>query len=195
MTEFRPPGVGDVPRVAQWLQDTAAHLVVKAPGLLKATSLPPDAAGVEVHVSGGGHSDPTGTAAAGAVDFERESKLTIEQNALREYMGMAVQVCDGLMATVQRLSELLGPPKPEAAADDNCRQGCGRPKDKGRQGNCERCYRFLYEQWVKDGKRGPRPFDVPASQVQQWRDDDAKGKPGRRPAPGHVDNPEPPEAA
>lgn len=194
MTEFRPPAIGDVPRVAQWLSDTAAHLAVYAPGLLRATSLPPDAAAVEVHVSGGGHSDPTGTAAAGAVDFERESKLTIEQNTLRDYMGVAVEVCDGLMGTIQRLNGLLGPPKPEAAADENCRQGCGRPKGKGRQGNCERCYHWLYEQWTRDGKTGPRPFEVPASKVQQWRDDDAKGKSGRRPAPGHVDHDDP-EAA
>lgn len=191
MNEFRVPGVGDVPKVAQWLIDTGMHLAVSGPALLKATSLPPDTGGVEVHVSGGGHSDPTGTEACGAVDFERESKLTIEQNTLRAYMADAVQVCDALMATVNRLSVMLGPPKPVVDDDLLCEEGCGRLKAKGRGPNCERCYRWKYEH--KDAS-GVRPLRVPTALIRKWRDEDAKGKPGRQPAPGHVSHPDP-EAA
>jgi hypothetical protein len=195
MSEYRPPKDSEVVRVAQWLSDVGAHLAVVAPRLLAAREVAPDARPIEVHVSGGGRPDPTGSAAVSAADFATNSQLVIMQNTLRGYMADAVEVCDSLMRTMTRLGQLTGPVAAALAGDpdETCRQGCGRPKASGRGGECERCYRWRYEAGRRDPS-GVRPLTIPLSLIQRWRDEDAKGKPSRRPAPGHVDHPDP-EAA
>jgi hypothetical protein len=192
---YRPPKDSEVARVAEWLRDVGAHLAVVAPGLLAAREMAPDMVPAEVHVSGGGRSDPTGSAAVSAADFASGSQLTVTQNTLREYMADAVEVCDSLMRTMTRLGQMTAAAKVSVAGDPDelCRQGCGRAKAKGRGGECERCYHWRYEQGRRDPS-GVRPLTIPSPLIQRWRDEDAQGKPARRPAPGHVDHDDP-EAA
>jgi hypothetical protein len=158
----------NVPRIAESWRAAASWLEAYGPDLLSMTHVPagePAAAGGPGRRGKGTVSDPTGSRAVAVAD--RSTGFSVDRMSLECEIHQALAALGVVVDRISKMTTYLPRvPRPAAADDDQCRQGCGDPKDAGRHGNCEPCDRWLGRNVLPDGSRR---LVVPAEVINRRR--------------------------
>jgi hypothetical protein len=147
---------------------------------LTVTAPPPAVSVGPVRGGSSDHADPTANGTVGTV--MANGWLQRQQAQLEQEIGQGIEAAVGLVGTIGRIKDRYPPAEKPADGtpdpEDLCRQGCGRAKTPGRQGNCSRC-----AQWLAGNPLGAGPrFDVPAGQLDEFKEKDRKQREAERKA-------------
>lgn len=161
----------EVKTISAWMHDAAARLEIYGPFILTCSTMNSTTRqGSGERVGGGEVSDPTGTTATGNV--MTNAWMDREQAIFWSDVGHALDIAQAIVERSGRIYSHVAPVQfLPTDPDRECRQGCGAPRDAGRQGNCKLCAQWLDRNKYPDGMKRD---SVPADVIQRRHDVQAK---------------------